>query len=147
MKIILTRDVQGTGKEGEIKEVRDGFARNALIPRGFAVEATKANINLLEQKKASAKQKADAEREDAEKIASKLGEKTFRLSAKCGEGGKLFGSVTAKDISAVLKREGFDIDKRKLSVGEIKTYGTYSVEAKLHQGVSAKFNIAVGEEV
>jgi len=146
MKIILTEDVQGTGKKGEIKEVKDGFARNALIPKGQAVEATKANIAMLEKKQAEIKQKADTERENAEKIASRLKDKQFRLTAKCGEGGKLFGSITAKDISAVLKREGFDIDKKKLSVGEIKAYGTYEVEAKLQQSVSAKFNITVGEE-
>jgi len=147
MKIILTEDVQGTGKKGEVKEVKDGYARNALIPRGLAVEATKANITELEQKKAAVQHKADVERENAEKIASRLKAKSFKLTAKAGEGGKLFGSVTAKDVSAVLKREGFDIDKKKLGIiGEIKTYGTYEVEAKLHQGVAVKFNIAVGGE-
>jgi len=148
MKIILTADVQGTGKAGEIKEVKDGYARNALIPKGLAVEATKVNIAALEHKRAEIKQKADDEREKAEKIASRLKDRNFKLTAKAGEGGKLFGSVTAKDVSAVLKREGFDIDKKKLTItGEIKTYGTYEAEAKLQQGVSAKFNISVGEEL
>jgi len=147
MKVILTSDVAGTGKAGEIKEVKDGFARNALIPKGLAVEANKANVTLLEQKKASVQHKADVELQNAEKTASLLKGKTFKLVAKAGEGGKLFGSITAKDVAAVLKREGFDIDKRKLVLtAEIKNYGTHEVEAKLHRGVTAKFNISVGAE-
>jgi large subunit ribosomal protein L9 len=146
VKVILLQDVQGTGKKGEIKEVKDGYARNMLFPKGFAIEATKANLNMLEQKKASVRQKALAEREAAEKTAGRLSGRTFDISAKAGEGGRLFGSVTAKDVSAVLKREGFDLDKKKLTViGEIKSRGTYDVEAKLHSGVTAKFYVNVGD--
>ena len=147
MKVILLQDVQGTGKKGEIKEVKDGYARNALFPKGLAAEATKANLNLLEQKKASAQHKIDAEREAAESIAKKLNGKTIKVIARAGEDGKLFGSVTTKDISAALKQEGFDIDKKKLNIiGDIKTYGTYGIEAKLYSGVGAKFSVSVAGE-
>ncbi|MDR0222423.1 MAG: 50S ribosomal protein L9 [Oscillospiraceae bacterium] len=146
MKVILTQDLQGTGKKGEIKEVKDGYARNMLFPKGLAVEATKANMNMLEQKKASVRHKIEAEREAAEKAAKRLNGKTFKVPAKAGDGGKLFGAVTAKDVSAVLKKEGFDLDRKKLLiVGEVKTYGTYEVEAKIHSGVAARFYINVGE--
>jgi large subunit ribosomal protein L9 len=144
MKLILLQDVQGTGKKGDIKEVKDGFARNMLIPRGLAIEATKANLTMLEQKKASAQHKLDTERTNAENLAKQLIEKTIKVSVKCGEEGRLFGSVTAKDVAAALKKAGFDIDKKKLSVpGDIKTCGVYAVEAKLYSGVTAKFSVDV----
>ena len=146
MKIILLQDVQGTGKKGDIKEVKDGFARNSLIPKGLAIEATKANLTMLEEKKALVQHQKDLQLEAAEKSASKLNGKTFKITAKSGEGGKLFGSVTAKDVSAALKKEGFDLDKKKLTItDEIKAFGTYEVEAKILSGVIAKFYITVGE--
>ena len=146
MKIIFLQDVPGSGKAGEIKEVKDGFARNMLFPKGLAIEATKNNLNLLQQKKASVQHKKDLEREAAEKIAADINDKTFKITVRAGEGGKLFGSVTAKDIAASLKKEGFDIDKRKLTVkDDIKTFGTYEVEAKIHTSVNAKFYINVSE--
>jgi len=146
MKIILLQDVPGTGKTGDIKEVKDGYARNMLFPKGLALEATKANLNMLEQKKASFQHKKDLEREAAEKAAARIDGKTFKISARAGESGKLFGAVTAKDVSAALKKEGNDLDKRKLTIkDDIKAFGTYEVEAKLHSGVSAKFYINVSE--
>ncbi|MCL1903900.1 MAG: 50S ribosomal protein L9 [Oscillospiraceae bacterium] len=146
MKIIFLKDVPGSGKAGEIKEVKDGFARNMLFPKGLAIEATKANLNLLEQKKAAVQHKKDLEKEAAEKTASKMEGKTFKIAARAGDGGKLFGSVTAKDIAAALKKEGHDIDKRKLTVkDDIRAFGTYEVEAKIHSAVSAKFFINVSE--
>jgi len=147
MKIILLQDVQGTGKQGEIKEVKDGYARNALLPKGLAIEATKANLTMLEQKKASAQHKIDVAREAAEKTAKSLSGKTIKVSARAGEDGRLFGSVTAKDVAAALKQEGFDIDKKKLTVpGDIKNCGTYEAEAKLYTGVTAKFSLDVKGE-
>ena len=146
MKVIFLKDVQGSGKAGEVKEVKDGFARNMLFPKGVAVAATKANIELLEQKKAVVQQKKDDEKSAAVKFAGTLDGKTIKVAAKAGESGKLFGSVTAKDISAALSAAGFDIDKRKLTVkDDIKTYGTYEAEAKIHTGVSAKFYVNVSE--
>ena len=145
MKIIFLQDVPGSGKKGEIKEVKDGFARNMLFPKGLAIEATKSNLLLLEQKRASVQHQKDLEVEAAKKTAARMDGKTFKIPAKAGESGKLFGSVTVKDISAVLKKEGHDVDKRKLSVkDDIKSFGTYEVEAKFYTGVVAKFFINVG---
>ena len=148
MKVILLQDVQGSGKKGEIKEVKDGYARNMLLPKGLAIEATKSNLLMLEQKKASEQHKLDTLRAAAEKTKKSLEGKTIKIIAKAaGEDGKLFGSVTAKDISAVLKKEGFDIDKKKINIlTDIKTYGTYEVETKIYQGVTAKLYIAVAGE-
>jgi large subunit ribosomal protein L9 len=147
MKVIFLKDIQGSGKAGDIKEVKDGFARNSLFPKGLAIEATKANLTMLEQKKAAVAHKKDLQEAAAKKSASVIEGKTFKIIAKAGESGKLFGSVTAKDIAAVLKKEGFDIDKRKLSAQEdIKTCGTYEVIAKVHAGVTAKFFVNVSEE-
>jgi len=147
MKVILLQDVQGTGKKGDIKEVKDGYARNMLIPKGLAIEATKANLTMLEQKKASVQHKIDKERDTAEKTAKLLSDKTIEVSAKCGEEGRLFGSVTAKDVAAALLKAGFDIDKKKLSVpGDLKNCGTYQVEAKLYSGVTVKFSVEVKGE-
>lgn len=147
MKVILLEDVKGTGKKGEIKEVKDGYARNCLIAKKLAVEATPANINLLEGQKASAQHKIDVEIANAKDIAAKLEGKTVKISAKGGTSGRLFGSITGKDISAQLKKQfNLDIDKRKISVnGDIKAFGGYSAEAKLYNGVSAKFTVLVEE--
>jgi large subunit ribosomal protein L9 len=146
MKVIFLHDVPGSGKAGEAKEVKDGFARNMLFPKGLAVEATKTNMALLEQKKAQLQDKKDAEKAVAEKFAGTIAGKTFKIAAKAGESGKLFGSVTAKDIAAALKKEGYDLDKRKLTVkDDIKAFGTYEVEAKIHAGVTCKFFVNVSE--
>jgi len=144
MKVILLQDVQGTGKQGEIKEVKDGYARNALLPKGLAIEATKANLAMLEQKKASAQHKIDTAREAAETIAKQLSGRTINVTVKAGEEGRLYGSVTTKDVAAALGKEGFDIDKKKLIVpGDIKNCGTYEAQAKLYSGTIAKFTLNV----
>jgi large subunit ribosomal protein L9 len=146
MKVIFLQTVPGSGKAGEIKEVKDGFARNMLFPKGLAIEANKANLEMLQQKKADAQHKKDLEIAAAEKTAAKVDGKTFKIAAKAGESGKLFGSVTGKDVSAALKKEGFDIDKKKLTiVDDIKAYGTYEVAARFNAGVTAKFFINVSE--
>ncbi|MCL2108389.1 MAG: 50S ribosomal protein L9 [Oscillospiraceae bacterium] len=148
MKVILLQDIQGTGKKGDIKDVKDGYARNSLLPKGLAIEATKSNLILLEQKKASIQHKLDVERQAAEKTAKTLDGKTVSMTAKAaGEDGRLFGSVTTKDLAAALKKQGFDIDKKNLKIlGEIKNCGTYEAEAKLYQGVTAKFAVNVTAE-
>jgi large subunit ribosomal protein L9 len=146
MKVIFLQDVKGSGTKGEIKNVKDGFAVNMLLPKGLAIEATKANLDLLEQRKADVAHKKDLEKQAAEKSAKKVEGKTFKITVKAGEGGKLFGSVTAKDVSAVLKKDGLDIDKRKITIkDDVKTCGTYEVEAKFHAGVTASFFINVSE--
>lgn len=147
MKVILLQDVPGTGKKGEVKEVKDGFARNCLIGKKLAVEATNANLNLLDGQKASAQHKIDVDTANAKAIAEKLSGKTLTLAAKAGANGKLFGSITSKDISALIKKElGCDVDKKKIVSSDIKAFGTYEVEAKLYTGVSAKFKVSVTEQ-
>lgn len=145
MKVILLEDVKGTGKKGEVKEVKDGYARNCLIAKKLAVEATPQNMNLLEGQKASAQHKIDVEVAKAKEIAEKLEGKTLKIEAKGGTSGRLFGSITGKDISAQLKKQmNCDVDKRKLVLDtEIKTFGAFGVEAKLYSGVSAKFTVLV----
>ena len=147
MKVILLEDVKGTGKKGEVREVKDGYARNCLIAKKLAVEATPQNMNLLEGQKASAQHKIDVETANAKDIAAKLEGKTVKIQAKGGAGGRLFGSITGKDIAAQLKKQlNCDVDKRKLvPESEIKTFGSFSVEAKLYSGVSAKFTVMVEE--
>ncbi|MGN0611489.1 MAG: 50S ribosomal protein L9 [Ruminiclostridium sp.] len=148
MKVIFIQDVKGTGKKGEIKEVKDAYARNCLIKKGLAVEATNENLNHLEGQKASAQHKLDVEEANAKKIKEAINGKTLVIKAKAGQGGKLFGSVTGKDISALIKRDfGFDVDKRKISTKtDIKSFGTFEAEARLFTGVVAQFSVSVTEE-
>ena len=147
MKVILLEDVKGTGKKGEIKEVKDGYARNCLIAKKLAVEAPPQNMNLLEGQKASAQHKIDVEIANAREIAAKIEGKTVKIETKGGTGGRLFGSITGKDIAAQIKKQlNCDVDKRKLVLeSDIKTFGAFSVEAKLYGGVSAKFTVMVEE--
>ncbi|MCH5325061.1 MAG: 50S ribosomal protein L9 [Eubacterium sp.] len=147
MKVILLQDIAGTGKKGDIKEVKDTYARNVLIKKKLAVEATNEALNHLEGQKASAQHKLDVEEANAKKMKEALDGKTLKITAKAGQGGKLFGSVTGKDISAQIKKDyGFDIDKRKISTKtDIKNYGTYEAEARLFTGITAKFTVSVQE--
>ncbi len=147
MKVILLQDVQGTGKKGEVKEVKDGFARNCLIKKNLAVEATNANMNILEGQQAHAQHKIDTDIANAKHIASVIEGKTFSTKVKAGAGGRLFGSVTAKDISKLIKdAHGLEVEKKKIQLkNDIKAFGTYEVEARLYSGVTAKFKVQVSE--
>lgn len=147
MKVILLQDVAGTGKKGEVKEVKDGFARNCLIKKNLAVEATNANMNILDGQKAHAQHKIDVEIANAKHIAEIIEGKTFSTKVKAGANGKLFGSVTAKDISKLIKdAHGLEVDKKKIILkNDIKTFGVFEVEARLYNGVSAKFKVQVTE--
>ena len=147
MQVILTQDVKGTGKKGQLCKVADGYARNFLLKKGLAVEATSGAVNEMKAKQASKEHHAAVERQAAQDTADQLNEKTVKIFAKAGAGGKLFGSVTAKEIGeAVKKTLGVEVDKRKISVAEIKACGTYEAEIKLHPGISAKVYVVVGEE-
>lgn len=147
MQVILTQDVKGTGKKGQLCKVADGYARNFLLKKGLAVEATSGAVNEMKAKQASKEHHAAVERQAAQDTADQLNEKTVKIFAKAGAGGKLFGSVTAKEIGeAVKKNLGIEVDKRKISVAEIKAFGTYEAEIKLHPGISAKVYVVVGEE-
>lgn len=148
MKVILLEDVNGTGKKGEIREVKDGYAINCLIKKGLAREANAKNLNLLQGEKDSARHKIDVEIANAKDIAGKLEGKTVTVKAKAGQNGRLFGTVTSKEISAAIKQSlGLDVDKKKISVAmKIEGFGDYSAEARLYAGVSAKFTVGVKDE-
>ena len=147
MKVIFTQDVQGSGKKGELKEVSDGYARNMLLKKGLAVEATPENINHLKGQQASAKHKVDVEKAAAQENKSKLDGKTVVIKAKAGTGGRLFGSVTAAQIAqAVAEQFGCKIDKKKITLKtEIKAFGTFSAEIRLYSGISATVTVDVQE--
>lgn len=146
MKVILKQDVKNLGKKGELVNASDGYARNYLFPRGFATEANASAMNDFNNKENAKKYHKQQEIDAAKADAAKLDGKTFKLTAKAGANGKLFGSVTAKDVSAVIKTDlGLDIDKRKISVEDIKQFGTYEAEIKVYQGISAKIYVQVSE--
>lgn len=144
MKVILLQDVKGQGKKGELKEVNDGYARNFLIKKGLAIEATATKINELNQKQQATAYHKEEELKAMRALAKEIDGKTFTLNIKVGQNGKVFGSVTAADISDCLKEAGYDIDKKKIVIdGPIKLVGVYSVALKLAEGVSAKINVEV----
>lgn len=147
MKVIFIQDVKGQGKKGEEKNIADGYARNFLLPRGLAVEASKANLNNLKGQKESQAFKKEQEIKAAEETKSKLESMTAKITAKAGENGKLFGSVTAKDIADALKSQhGIDIDKRKIVLnGDIKTTGEITVDVKLYPQIVGKIKVSVTE--
>ena len=145
MKVIFIQDVKGQGKKGEEKNIADGYARNFLLPRGLAVEANKANLNNLKGQKESQAYKKEQEIKAAEEIKAKLEGVTAKITAKAGENGKLFGSVTTKDIADALKTQhGIDIDKRKIVLnGDIKTTGELTVDAKLYPQIVGKIKVSI----
>ena len=146
MKVILKQDVKNLGKKGELVNTSDGYARNYLFPRGLAVEANAEAMNDFNNKESAKKFHKEEEIKAAKADAAKLEGKTVKLSAKAGANGKLFGSVPAKDISAEIKSSlGIDVDKRKISVDDIKQFGTFEAEIKVYQGSSAKIFVQVSE--
>lgn len=146
MKVILTQDVKGLGKKGELVNASDGYARNFLFPRKLAAEANSQAMTELKNRENSKKHRIDVETQEAKASAAKINGKTIKVTAKAGQGGRLFGSVTAKEIAAVMKTQlGIDIDKRKITVDDIKAFGTYPATVKLYQGVTAEFSVMVSE--
>ena len=147
MKVILLEDVKGTGKKGEIKEVKDGYAINCLIKKGLAQEANAKNLNLVQGLKDSAQHKIDVDIANAKAIAEKLNDQKITVKAKAGSNGRLFGTVTSKEVSAAIKQSlGCDVDKKKINISvKIEGFGDYSAEAKLYAGVTAKFTVNVIE--
>ncbi|WKV07581.1 50S ribosomal protein L9 [Thermoanaerobacterium sp. CMT5567-10] len=144
MKVILQKDVKGIGKAGDIVNVSDGYGRNYLLPRGLAIDATKSNINVLNEKKKAEEKKRQKEVEAAQEIAKKLSQETIKLKVKTGENGKLFGSITSKDIQDELNKRGYNIDKKKINLADaIKTTGTFNVDVKLYPGIQAKIKVEV----
>ena len=147
MKVIFVQDVKGSGKKGEVKNVSDGYARNFLIGKGLAVEATAKNMNLLDGQKASVQHKKDVEKQTAEEIAAAINGKTVKAIAKAGSNGRLFGSVTSGNIAELIEKQfGKKIDKKKITLKtEIKNFGTYEADIKLYNGVTAKVTVEVEE--
>ena len=146
MKVVLTQDVKGLGKKGEMVSASDGYCRNYLLPRKLAVEANSQAISELKNRESSQKHKIETEIAEAKEIAMKLEGKTLKLSAKAGANGKLFGSVTAKDVADVISKQlGIEIDKKKVAVEDIKSFGVYPVEVKIYSGISASLFVSVGE--
>ncbi len=145
MKVILNQDVKGQGKKGQLVDVSDGYARNFLLPKKLAKEATKENINIMQGKQESEAYRKKVELEEAQETAKKIGEVTVRLTAKAGENGKLFGSITSKDVAeALTMQHHIKLDKKKFVLPEgIKTLGTTEVEIKVYTGVSAKLKVVV----
>lgn len=146
MKVVLLQDVKGLGKKGELVNTSDGYARNFLFPRKLAMEANSQAMSELKNREAAEKHRIDMEIAAAKASAEKLEGKTVRLTAKAGANGKLFGSVTPKDVAAAIAQEfSIELDKRKVVVEDIKAFGTYPVEVKLYNGISAAMFVMVGE--
>ena len=149
MKVILLKDVKGLGKKGEMVESKDGYARNFLFPRKLAEEVNSTNMKEMQEKKDSKKLKQQQELEAAKELAKQLEDTKVVIKTKSGEGGRLFGYITTKDIAEILKEEhGLEVDKRKIEIegGNIKTMGTTQAEVKVYPKISAKFKIQVTEE-
>ena len=145
MIVILNRDVKGTGKAGEVVKVSDGYARNMLLPKGYATEATEGNIRSLEKQKAIAAEKKAEEKAAAQALAEKLKDVTVKIPAKAGENGKVFGSITSKDIAEKLQEQHkITVDKKKIQLdGPIKQTGSVTVDVKLYPEVSGKLNVEI----
>ena len=147
MKVILIEDVKSLGKKGEVVNVSDGYARNNLFPKKYALEATPKNINDLKLQKAHEEKVAQEILEEAKAFAEELKDKKVVLSVKVGEGGKVFGSISSKEISEAAKKQlGYDIDKKKMQLpNPIKALGTTMVPIKLHPKVTAELRVMVKE--
>ena len=146
MKVILLADVKGQGKKGELCNVSDGYARNFLFPKNLAMEANSAAMSELKSREQAAEHHKKEELAAAKETAAKLNGKTVVIKAKAGSSGKLFGSVTSKEIVEVLaKTTGITVDKKKMTVADIKNFGEYTAEIKLLAGVTATITVKVTE--
>jgi len=146
MEIILLQDVKGTGKKGQKLEVSDGHARNFLIPRKLAIEATKSNVAQLESQQKKADHKHREEVEAAQAIGNRVRETEIKIPVRVGEGGKMFGSIGNKEVAEALVKSGISIDKKKIVVDSIKTVGEHKATVKLHPQVSVILNFEVVAE-
>lgn len=146
MKVILKADVKSLGKKGDLVNTSDGYARNYLFPKGLATEANAQAMNEFNNKEKAKKFHKAEEIKAANEVKDRLEGKTFKLTAKAGANGKLFGSVTAKDVAAEIKKVmNEDIDKRKITMQDIKAFGTVQAEVKVYQGITAKIFVQVSE--
>ena len=148
MKVILLKDVKGTGKKNEVKEVSDGYARNYLLPKKLAVPADNTNMKELNEKNKSKELKAQKEYEVAVELGKKMEELNVVIYAKAGDGGRLFGSITSKDIAEQIKKQhNIEVDKRKITLDEpIRVLGSRFVDIKIHQKVTTRLRVDVKEK-
>lgn len=148
MKVVLLADVKALGKKGELVTVSDGYARNFLFPRNLAKEANSQAMNELKNAQEAKQFKIDTDKKIANEHKAKLEGFVFQMKAKAGQNGRLFGSITAKEISAAIKKQmDIDVDKRKITLDtEIKAFGTYNAEIKLYTGINAQVKVQVSEE-
>ncbi len=148
MKVVLLSDIKGTGKKGELVNVSDGYARNFLFPRKLAKEADAQALTELRNAEQSRLHKIAVETAQAEENKKKLEGQILNMTAKAGQGGRLFGSVTSKEIANEIKQKyGLDVDKRKIVLdSDIKSFGTYNCEVKLYTGISANIKVKVTEQ-
>ncbi|MDO5123663.1 MAG: 50S ribosomal protein L9 [Eubacteriales bacterium] len=146
MKVVLLQDVKGHGKKGEMVNASDGYARNFLLPRGLAKEVNNQVMNEFKNAENSKKYKQEQEIAKANESKAQLDGKTFTIKSKAGAGGKLFGSITTKEVSAEIKKTmGIDVDKRKIQMDDIKNCGSYTAVIKLHSGISAQITVVAAE--
>ncbi len=148
MKVILLQDVKSVGKKGDIVDANDGYARNYLLPKKFAVEANNKNLNDLKLQNANEEKVAAMKLKEAEDFAGELESKSVVLKIKAGEGGRTFGSVSAKEIAAAYKEQcGIELDKKKMQIEEpIRSFGTFNVPIKLHPQVTGTLKVKVQEK-
>ena len=146
MKVILKQDVKSLGKKGELVNTSDGYARNYLFPRGLASEANAQAMSELKNKEDAEKYRIKVETQKAQEACNKIKGQTIKFSLAAGQGGRLFGSVTTKEIAEKISKEfGINVDKKKITVDDIKAYGTYTAEVKLYQNITAEVFVFVGE--
>ncbi|MDR0267862.1 50S ribosomal protein L9 [Paenibacillus sp.] len=147
MKVIFLKDVKGQGKKGQVKEVSEGYASNFLLPRGMARLATDGNMKTLDNQNAAEQRRKEQEKEEAQQLGKRLEEMTVQLKAKSGEGGRLFGAITTKQIAEALAELNVKIDKRKIELEEpIRHLGVTQMTVKLHSEVKATLKVQVTEE-
>ncbi len=147
MKVVLKQDVKGSGKKDEVVQVSDGYARNYLFPKGLAVEASASALNDVKNKELAKQHRADEELANAKKLGESLFGKTVTVAVKTSPNGKIYGTVTAKDVAETIGKElGVELDKRKVTVADIKDLGKYEVTVKLHTAVSGKVTLSVVAE-
>lgn len=147
MKVIFLQDVKGQGKKGEIKDLAEGYVRNFLLPRGLVKEATEGNVKTLDAQKRSEAKRKEQEKLDAQALGAKLAELTVKIKGKAGEGGRLFGAISSKQVAQALEEQfQIKLDKRKLEMEPIRALGVTQIKVKLHNEVTATLKVHVVEE-
>ncbi|KZE39372.1 50S ribosomal protein L9 [Brevibacillus parabrevis] len=147
MRVIFLQDVKGQGKKGEIKDLSEGYVRNFLLPRKLAKEATDSNVKTLDAQKRSEEKRKEQEKLEAQELGVKLGELTVKVTGKAGEGGRLFGAISSKQVAQALEEQfKIKLDKRKLEMDAIRSLGVTQIKVKLHNEVTATLKVHVVEE-